>query len=132
MGGMAGALAARDAAFWNIDYRGLDSAGGGYPGTFRDMQVALDLIEAQALARKLDRHRLVLVGHSAGSVLALWAAGRAKLPPCSALHEALPLAVQQVVALGATADFRTSADEAYRTHCEIEPHGRLRGPEKCQ
>ncbi|WP_229424943.1 alpha/beta hydrolase [Massilia sp. Se16.2.3] len=38
---MAGALRARGIAVWNVEYRRVDEAGGGYPGMYRDMHAAL-------------------------------------------------------------------------------------------
>ena len=109
MRGMAGALKAKGVAVWSIEYRGIDTPGGGYPGTFQDVRSAVDLLAAQAKARRLDTHRLVVVGHSAGAVLSLWLAGRGKLPPSSPLYEANPLPIHEVVALGGFGDFRAFA-----------------------
>ncbi len=44
MRGMAGALAGKGIAVWSIEYRGVDTPGGGYPGTFLDIRSAVDLI----------------------------------------------------------------------------------------
>ncbi len=109
MRGMAGALKAKGVAVWSIGYRGIDTPGGGYPGTFQDVRSAVDLLAAQAEARRLDTHRMVVVGHSAGAVLSLWLAGRGRLPSSSPLHQASPLQIHEVVALGGFADFRTFA-----------------------
>jgi acetyl esterase/lipase len=109
MRGMAGALAAKGVAVWSIEYRGLDTPGGGYPGTYLDVRSAVDLLAAQAGARHLDTRRLVVVGHSAGAALALWVAGRERLPKSSALYVAHPMPVRKVVALGGSGDFRPVA-----------------------
>lgn len=106
---MAGALAARGIAVWNVEYRRSDEAGGGYPGTYQDMHAALDLLAAQAPARKLDLKRMVAVGHSAGGQLVQWMAGRAKIPTSSPLYRAHPLPVPNVVSLGGLADLRKEA-----------------------
>jgi acetyl esterase/lipase len=63
-------------AVWNIDYRGVDRAGGGYPGTFADAAAAADQLRTVAPRHGLDLSRLVAVGHSAGGHLALWLAAR--------------------------------------------------------
>lgn len=76
MNWIADDLKKRGIAVWNIDYRGVDRAGGGYPGTFRDVAAAADAFPKHAKRYKLDGSRLVLVGHSAGGHLALWLAGR--------------------------------------------------------
>ncbi|HEX8653918.1 MAG TPA: alpha/beta fold hydrolase [Allosphingosinicella sp.] len=70
-------LRGRGIAVWNIDYRGVDRDGGGYPGTFADVAAAADALGRHAVARGLDWNRVVAVGHSAGGHLALWLAARA-------------------------------------------------------
>jgi acetyl esterase/lipase len=106
---MAGALAARGIAVWNVEYRRSDEAGGGYPGTYQDMHAALELLTKQAPARKLDLKRMVAVGHSAGGQLVQWMAGRAKIPASSPLYRANPLPVPNVISLGGLADLRNEA-----------------------
>ena len=117
--GMAGALAARGIAVWSIEYRGVDRLGGGYPGTWLDVRDALDLLVAQAPSRHLDLQRLVLVGHSAGAVLGLWAAGRAKLPTASPLYEAHPLTIPQVLAVGSIADLPAASARIWQAKCDV-------------
>ena len=107
---MAGALAARGIAVWNVEYRRSDEAGGGYPGTYQDMHAALDLLAAQAGRYPLDLRRLVAVGHSAGGQLVQWMAGRGRIPAGSPLHRAQPsLNVPAAVSLGGLADLRNEA-----------------------
>ncbi|CAN7464717.1 alpha/beta hydrolase [Massilia sp. LjRoot122] len=105
---MAGALAARGIAVWNVEYRRTDEAGGGYPGTYEDMHAALALLAAQAGRYPLDLQRLVAVGHSAGGQLVQWMAGRGRIPS-GPLHRASPLKVPAVVSLGGLADLRNEA-----------------------
>ncbi len=69
-------LARRGYASWNVEYRRVGE-GGGWPTTFEDMAAALD--QLAALDARLDLARVVLVGHSAGGHLALWAAARDRL-----------------------------------------------------
>jgi acetyl esterase/lipase len=106
---MAGALAARGIASWNVEYRRVDEAGGGYPGTYQDMNAALDLLAHTARTQPLDLQRLVAVGHSAGGQLVQWMAGRARIPSSSPLYQAGGLAVPAVVSLGGLADLRHEA-----------------------
>jgi acetyl esterase/lipase len=73
-------------AVWNIDYRGVDRTGGGYPGTFADAAKAADQLAANAKKFNLDTRRVLAIGHSAGGHLALWLAARTKLPASSVLH----------------------------------------------
>ena len=54
MNWIADDLARRGYAVWNIDYRGVDRPGGGYPGTFRDVAAAADALRGQAAANNLD------------------------------------------------------------------------------
>lgn len=68
--GLAADLAARGWLTANVEYRRLD-VGGGWPATFDDVARAIQVVcELQGA----DPSRLVLVGHSAGSHLALLAA----------------------------------------------------------
>jgi acetyl esterase/lipase len=104
-------LQRRGYAVWNIGYRRLGHDGGGYPGTFLDVGFALDLLRGLAAEHALDLSRVVLVGHSAGGQLALWAAARAHLPKASPLYRADPLRVRGVVSLAGILDL-----EDYRAH----------------
>jgi len=78
MNWIADDLRRRGIAVWNIDYRGIDRAGGGYPGTFADAATAADALRQHSARHRLDIGRLVAVGHSAGGHLALWLAARAQ------------------------------------------------------
>ncbi len=71
--------ALRDAgiASWNLEYRCLGCPGGEWPAAAEDLEQALVHIDRLPLAHD---GRTVLVGHSAGGQLALWAAKRSGLP----------------------------------------------------
>ena len=96
-------------AVWNIDYRGVDRAGGGYPGTFEDAAKATDALSANAATLDLDTRRIVAIGHSAGGHLALWLAARAKIPAASPLHSSAPLRIDHVISLGGLPDLEATA-----------------------
>jgi acetyl esterase/lipase len=96
-------------AVWNIDYRGVDRGGGGYPGTFRDVAAAADRLRADAATHALDLTRMVAVGHSAGGHLALWLAARPRLPADSVLHDPDPLPIRHVIVLGGLPDLEAVA-----------------------
>ena len=96
-------------AVWNIDYRGVDRAGGGYPGTFHDVAAAADSLRHHAADHDLDCDRLVAVGHSAGGHLALWLAARHRLPPASPLYGPDPLVIPHVISLGGLPDLAAVA-----------------------
>jgi acetyl esterase/lipase len=119
MRNLAGALLAQGIATWNVEYRRVDEDGGGYPGTYQDVAAALDLLIAQAATHKLDTHRLVAVGHSAGGHLVQWLAGRPVLPPSSPLYQAQPFPVKHVIALGSIGDLRHRASSLKST-CGVE------------
>ena len=105
----AAALREEGMAVWNIEYRGVDEAGGGYPGTFRDVGLAVDALGAMGPALGFDTSRVVATGHSAGGHLAVWAAARPGLPQKSPLHTADPLPLAAVVNVGGLADLEASA-----------------------
>lgn len=96
-------------AVWNVDYRGVDRPGGGYPGTFRDAAAAADALRGYAPKYGLDLRRVVATGHSAGGHLALWLAARRRLSSDSPLWCATPLAISHVVACGALPDLEAVA-----------------------
>jgi acetyl esterase/lipase len=70
-------------AVWNLGYRGVGpgpTSGGGWPDTYRDVAAGIDALAPVAAEHRLDLGVLVALGHSAGGALALWAAGRHRLP----------------------------------------------------
>ena len=105
---IAADLAARGIAVWNIDYRGVDRPGGGYPGTYADVAAAVDLLRTIAPAHGLATDRIVALGHSAGGHLALWAAARPRLPQGRALAGGNPLPIATVIATGALPDIEAA------------------------
>jgi acetyl esterase/lipase len=103
---LAADLAGRGYAVWNVEYRKLGEPGAGYPGTFQDVGTAIDRLRAEAPRYGLDLRRVVAVGHSAGGHLALWAAGRGKLPTASPLRTADPLPIGAVISLAGIGDLK--------------------------
>jgi acetyl esterase/lipase len=83
-----------DAITWNVEYRRVGEPGGGWPGTFDDVTVAMKAVP-------VDFSRLVLLGFSAGGQVALWLAKRVKaagvvaLAPVSDLHRAAELGMNR-------------------------------------
>jgi acetyl esterase/lipase len=73
-------LSARGWLCWNLEYRRAGN-GGGWPQTFEDVAAGIDALAAAAAGRGLVLDRVAALGHSAGGQLALWAAGRDRLPP---------------------------------------------------
>jgi acetyl esterase/lipase len=95
-------------AVWNIDYRGVDRAGGGFPGTFADAAKAADLLFEKAGDNHLDPGRVVALGHSAGGHLALWLAGRHRLHSSHILYRPTPLPLKAVISLGGLPDLEAT------------------------
>jgi acetyl esterase/lipase len=116
---MAGALAGRGIAVWNVEYRRVDEPGGGYPGTYLDMNAAMDALGQAARKHPLDLDRLVAVGHSAGGQLVQWLGARPRIPASSPLHTAHTVPVRQVISLGGLADLRREKD-LLKSSCERE------------
>lgn len=104
----AAADALRDlgVATWNIEYRGIDHQGGGWPGTFKDVAAATDHLQKISQTYPLDLSRVIAIGHSAGGHLALWLAARSQLSQDSVLYHGSPLPLMAVVALGGPGDLR--------------------------
>lgn len=117
-------LRRRGLAVWDIEYRGVDQAGGGYPGTYLDVGAALDLLKVEGPRRGLKLDSVVVVGHSAGGQLALWSAARRRLPLSSPLRVAEPLRIAAVVDLAGVADLERDLNTA----CGPEAVETMAGP----
>ena len=129
-------LARRGFATWNMEYRRV-GMGGGYPSTLQDVAAAVDHLDGLAGEFHLDLERVIVVGHSAGGQLALWAANRHRLReedpgagprvlPAAAISLAgvtdLETAEKTNLGDGAIAAFLGNAprDEAYRVASPIK------------
>lgn len=76
-GHMAIALTEAGYATFNVEYRRVGDPGGGWPGSFEDVLLAVD--HALKLPG-VDRNRVAIAGHSAGGHLALLVASETHLP----------------------------------------------------
>jgi acetyl esterase/lipase len=103
-------LRKRGIAVWNIEYRGVDRPGGGYPGTFLDVAAGADALAAHARDYGLRTRKIVVLGHSAGGQLALWLAARPRLPAASPLRDPRPLDIAWTVSLGGLPDLGTARE----------------------
>jgi acetyl esterase/lipase len=103
---MADELRRAGCATWHLEYRRLDTPGGGWPGTFQDIGAGLDLLRHVAQRHALDLSRVATVGHSAGGHLALWGAARHRVPRGGALWSLNPLRVAGAVCLAGPGDLR--------------------------
>ena len=113
-------------AVWNIDYRGVDRPGGGYPGTFTDAAAAADALKTNARKYHLDAKHVVAVGHSAGGHLALWLAARGKIARTSPLYTRSPLKIAHAISLGGLPDLEATAASP-DNGCGVEVVGKLVG-----
>jgi len=102
------ALTERGVATWSIEYRRIGHEGGGWPGTFHDVGAAIDHLRTIAPEYNLDLERVVVIGHSAGGHLALWSAGRHRIPQGNELYSPNPLPIKAVVSLAGVADLDMS------------------------
>jgi acetyl esterase/lipase len=94
-GHLCEALTEAGIASWNVEYRCRGDVGGLWPGAGDDATAAVEFVDELASRYPLDRERVVIVGHSAGGQLALFATKRVRLP---------------VVALAALSNLRDSAE----------------------
>ena len=98
---LAADLAARGWTALAVEYRRV-GGGGGYPATLDDVSAALDL-----LAGRTGAGPLVVLGHSAGGQLAVWAATRRRL----ARWRSARVVPTHVVAQAGVLDLRAAAAE---------------------
>jgi acetyl esterase/lipase len=104
--GTVAALVKDGFATWTIEYRRIGDPGGGWPGTFDDISQAVDHVRALAIQfPRIDTTRVVLMGHSAGGQLALWAASRRQNETTGIFRSSKPpLTVLGVVSLAGITD----------------------------
>lgn len=101
---MAEALADAGFVVALVEYARVGMPGGGWPGTFDDVADAVDRLPQMINdAARYELSRPVLVGHSAGGQLALWAGARHRLPPDCRWHRAEPIKIDGVVGLAPVA-----------------------------
>ena len=115
MGHVSAALTEAGFATWNIEYRRVGNAGGGWPGTFEDAAKATDYLRELADKHSLDLDQVIAVGHSAGGHRALLLGARAKFKKDNPLYSANPLRLKGVVSLAGITDLRRSG-----TACDKE------------
>ncbi len=100
MGRLSAALTKAGIATWTIEYRRVGNPGGGYPGTFDDVEAAAAYVATLAKKHPIDASRVAAVGHSAGGHLALWLASGTR---------ASQQKLKGVVSLAGVTDLRAAA-----------------------
>lgn len=107
-------LSARGFDTWNIEYRRTSHAT--WQDTLSDIAAAADYTRILAEQHGTHRHRLLLLGHSAGGQLAAWCAGRAAHPH----HQSRPVppvvSVSGLVTVGGLLDLTTGARDGTGRH----------------
>jgi acetyl esterase/lipase len=98
-GHLCAALTSQDLATANLEYRRVGNEGGAWPNTFADIRSAYNFLLQHASEHNLDPQKFLIIGHSAGSQLAL----------CLAGHEP---GVTRVVSLAGVVDLQ----RAYQLH----------------
>lgn len=103
VGHLAADLTSRGFATWSLEYRRVGHAGGGFPGTLRDVGAGVDHLRTIAAQHSLDVSRIVTLGHSAGGHLAAWVAARPRVsdPELTTID---PLKLAGVVSLAGVLD----------------------------
>jgi acetyl esterase/lipase len=99
----------------NLDYRAVGeglSGGGGWPRTYEDVAAAADTAADTLRDNGFGDRPVVVAGHSAGGALALWLAGRHRLPR-GAPGGRPRLRPDAVVAQAGVCDLVTAARERY-------------------
>jgi acetyl esterase/lipase len=97
-GHLCAALTAKGIATWNVEYRRVGNAGGGWPGTFEDIRNAYRYLPQIAKRYDLDSTKVLVMGHSAGGQLAL----------CLAAHES---SLRRVVSLAGVVDLQKALEQ---------------------
>ena len=92
LGSMARDLAARGYAVYNVEYRRVGS-GGGWPTTLTDVSAAATFATSLGNIFPQVGRSVILVGHSSGGQLAVWAAQHAAVRPAASVAIAAPLAL---------------------------------------
>jgi len=108
---MGDALKREGIATWNIEYRRLGEPGGGWSGTYLDIARGIDHLRTMSRKHDLDLGRIVLLGHSAGGHLAVWAAARPRVPVGSPLYTPDPLPVRGVIDLAGPLDLTANIQQ---------------------
>ena len=101
---LAGAITRLGFATWSLEYRRIGNERGGWPGTFLDVAAGIDFLRVIEANHTLDLSRIIVLGHSAGGHLALWAAGRMKLPQTSSVYSRNPIHLSGVISLAGIGD----------------------------
>lgn len=85
--------------------------------TFQDIATAMDTLPMMLANLPVNLKRTVVIGHSAGGHLALWAGSRASIPAASPLYKSNPTLPQAVIGLAAIADLAAYENQKSFSGC---------------
>jgi acetyl esterase/lipase len=107
IGNLCAAFTRKGIITCNLEYRRLGDSGGGWPGTFQDVSLAANhVLKIIASDPRVDVARTAVLGHSAGGHLALWLAGRRRVPKASPLYGSEKFSLGCAVSLAGVCDLR--------------------------
>src|SRR5262249_25528345 len=102
------ALTSAGIATWNVEYRRIGHAGGGWPGTFQGIARAADTVRTFARDADVDLTRIIAIGHSAGGHFAMWLGAAERRRPGRGMYVESPLRLTGVVDLDGPADLKAT------------------------
>ncbi|MBM9888553.1 MULTISPECIES: alpha/beta hydrolase family protein [Deefgea] len=101
----------------NLEYRVPEDLPYQAIDTFQDIATAMDSLPVMLSNLPVNLKRTVVIGHSAGGHLALWAGSRASIPTSSLLYKNNPTLPQAVIGLAAIADLAAYESQKRFTGC---------------
>ena len=112
MGQLCSDLTRRGIVTCNLEYRRVGDAGGGWPGTFQDVENGVEhVLKTLASNDRTDTSRCTVLGFSAGGHLALWLACRHRVLEDSALYSGPKARVDSTISLAGVSDLRAAWKE---------------------
>lgn len=117
-------------ATWNIEFRGVEDEGGGWPGSFKDVGMAIDHLKVIAEEYNLDLSNITVVGHSSGGYYALWSGIRQNLKKDNDAYVPDPLKVKKTINLAGPADLESFMKNTQEKACGDKVINKLLGDTK--
>ena len=101
----------------SLEYRRIGDPGGGWPGTFLDVAMAVEFFKDRlAKDRRVDIKRAAVVGHSSGGHLALWLGARHRVPKNSVLYTGREQWLTAAISLAGIPDLKSAWEEGLGGH----------------
>jgi acetyl esterase/lipase len=107
IGHLCAAFTSKGIITCNIEYRRIGNPGGGWPGTFQDINLATrGILETMMNDLRFDSAHTAIIGHSAGGHLALWLVGSHRISKDSPLHDDKKPGIRGAISLAGVSDLR--------------------------